>query len=277
MSKFCYHCGNALQDEAKFCPECGTPCAEDEAPQAQPQPVPPYAQQPVQGYAQQPIQQQAPGAQMVPREGAVVPYAQRAGQLYVQPASPYSGAPQNGYYNGYPAPKKSRKGLIITLSIIGAVLIAGIVLLIVLNPFGGGSGSPDDVIDMIIKEAYSMNGSSDKLKDIVFEYKYAATDDYRKEMSDKIDGMMMTESVNEYYEEQYGKDYKVTFRIVSSEPVEDKTEYFVKDSYVDYSSVEEVREVKFKFIVTGSEDNSEYDNTVYFAKAGGKWYYMMYY
>lgn len=109
MARFCSTCGSQLPDDAKFCNNCGAPCKSPDAPPPAQQQVPPAYQQvsqPDRYYQQDPY---APA-----------------------PAAPYYGAPQTPP----PAQGKSKKGLIIALIAVGVVLIAGVVLLIVLNPFG---------------------------------------------------------------------------------------------------------------------------------------------
>jgi len=117
MARFCSECGSPLSDDAKFCNNCGAPCTPPETPTPARQPIPP---------AYQPVSQ--PG-----------PYYER---------NPYNPAPAAPYYNAPqaqpPVPQKSKKGLIIALIAVAVVLIAGVVLLIVLKPFGGKSDSGKD-------------------------------------------------------------------------------------------------------------------------------------
>lgn len=88
---FCKNCGQAIADDAAFCPNCNTPVASAEPAQPQTPPVDaPYAQQPVapqQPYAQQPVPPQQPYGQPTYTD----PYAQQqpytAGNPY-QPVPP---------------------------------------------------------------------------------------------------------------------------------------------------------------------------------------------
>lgn len=106
MAAFCIHCGSPISDGAAFCTNCGA---------AQAQHAPP-AQQPPQQYQQ--------------------PYAQPAQPQYQQ---------QPAYYQqATPPPKKSRKGLFITLGVLGGLLVCGALGVGALLLFSGGGGDNGD-------------------------------------------------------------------------------------------------------------------------------------
>lgn len=131
MPVFCTNCGASNADGTKFCTNCGSMMPEI-APVEQPvqQPVEQPVQQPV--YAQQPVQQ--------PVEQPV--YAQQPVEQPVeQPVYAQPDYPQQGAYA--PAPeKKSNKTKIIVISVVGAVLLIGIVIgiLALCGVFGGSGG-----------------------------------------------------------------------------------------------------------------------------------------
>ncbi|MBQ7247376.1 MAG: zinc ribbon domain-containing protein [Lachnospiraceae bacterium] len=111
---FCPNCGAEITSPAKFCPKCGSPIA---APQSAPAPAP----QPQPTPAPQPQPTPAPQPQPTPAPGQ------------------FQGQPAPGQFQGQPAPAakpKSKKGLIIGICAAVAV-VAAIVVLIVLDPFGG--------------------------------------------------------------------------------------------------------------------------------------------
>ena len=111
---FCPNCGAEITSPAKFCPKCGSPIAA-------PQPAPAPAPQPQPTPAPQPQPTPAPQPQPTPAPGQ------------------FQGQPAPGQFQGQPAPAgkpKSKKGLIIGICAAVAV-VAAIVVLIVLDPFGG--------------------------------------------------------------------------------------------------------------------------------------------
>lgn len=99
---FCSKCGNQLEDSDQFCAKCGAPVAKQEAPQERPAAMPND------------------------------PYSPAAGGMATQPIYHQAAAP---------VPKKSKKGLIISFSVGGAVLavILAVALIFVFRPKTGGS------------------------------------------------------------------------------------------------------------------------------------------
>ena len=140
MARFCSECGAQISENARFCKNCGTPCVQEEPVQAQPtytepapapapeaQPKPPVEFAYGKGKQEEPAYRQdyQPAAQSDP--------SRWQDSYNAAPASPYYGAPQP------PAPKKNKNGLIIALIAIAVLLAAGIVVLIILNPFADKS------------------------------------------------------------------------------------------------------------------------------------------
>ena len=134
MAKFCPECGSKLEDNARFCENCGTPCEAVEAvsqpepqpvpepaPQPVPQPVIPPVTPPVSGFEPKPVSQPQPQP-VTPQAAAPAP--QPYGDPYQQPS--YS-ANQYGA-DSSPAPKKSKTGLIIALASAAVVVIAAAVV-----------------------------------------------------------------------------------------------------------------------------------------------------
>jgi len=101
---YCLQCGSPIDNDAEFCPVCGTKVAA--APNAPTAPV-------------------APTASAQPAQVAAMP----AGQLQAWPVQAPAPEP----------PKKSRTGLIV--GIIAAVAVIAVVLILVFGGFGGQSGN----------------------------------------------------------------------------------------------------------------------------------------
>ena len=176
---FCSNCGAQIADGAAFCSNCGTPAQMQAAPGAVTQAAeevqqtatewtqqaPEEVQQAADGFAQQAAEEvqqaadsfaeqpamsfggdmpQAPAFEqpaMQMAQDAAQQQAWQQGQDYAQAggAAPYAAG------GAYAMPeKKSKKGLIIGLSIGGAVLLIGIILLILFltGVIGGGAKGP---------------------------------------------------------------------------------------------------------------------------------------
>lgn len=297
MTKFCSECGFQLHDSAKFCPECGTPCLTEQAPapQTTTQPTP------------QPVPQHVPAAPTAPRDDPYPKYAaplnaQPQQPAYAQPdqyskpqqpayaqpdqyappqqyAAPY-GAPQGGFAPAPPAPKKSKTGLIITLSVVAALLIAGVVLFIIFKPFGGGSGSgtansPEEVLDTMIESSYTDKISSDRFLSIIFEYSFFKDQEDKQELRELVTDNLDDPDFIKGFKDRYGDDFIVTGKITDSETLTGEDLQEVKEAYAktcDVSSIEEIREVTIHMTIEGSKDSAEQNLYAYFFKADGKWY-----
>ncbi|MCH5324249.1 MAG: zinc ribbon domain-containing protein [Eubacterium sp.] len=177
---FCTKCGTQLDDNAKFCYNCGAAVLPIEAPAPQPvpqqapqaefsQPVPqPVPQQAPQAQfsqpAPQPFPQQGPQAefpqtapQPFPQQGPQAEFPQPAPQPFPQQAPQYARTvPQQGQQP--PQQKKNKKGLIIALIIAGAVLVVGAIVLLIML-FGGGEGenSSDNSSNSVVSDTSSEN------------------------------------------------------------------------------------------------------------------------
>ena len=138
---FCHKCGKPLPADGAFCPSCGSPVAAVPSAPAEPQPpaapaasFPAPTETPIAPPAASPApQEQTPlspapvpnppvGAAVPPVQPSIQPPAQTAAQPV--PPQPYIPAPEGG--EPPVAPKKSRKGLLIALiSVIAVLVLAG--------------------------------------------------------------------------------------------------------------------------------------------------------
>lgn len=180
MAKFCSECGHPLDDNMRFCENCGAPCAaapapsdpaqpeyqpaQPEQPEYQPEPVQPevpYAQpvlhqqpapQPEARPTSQPVPQPAPGQPGTPYAQAPQPIPQPQQTPAYPYATPVNAGRQAGYASAPNAPgdsdKKSHLGIGIAVAVIAVLLIAAvIVVFFVWKPFdkkddGGDSSTP---------------------------------------------------------------------------------------------------------------------------------------
>ena len=110
MAKFCFNCGNGLEEAAKFCPGCGTQIAQ---PAPAPAPVPEPVPEPPQP-TPLPFPVEPPPLQYIPQQ----PFPQQP-----HPPQPYPVAP-------LPVQKKSNKKLLVVLAIIAVVFVGGIAAII---------------------------------------------------------------------------------------------------------------------------------------------------
>ena len=128
--KFCKYCGAQLSDDARFCPECGSPLEQQVPPPVQPVPQPVSPPQPVQ--QPQPVQ---PAPQpMQPQQPVPPPQYQ---PQPVQPA-PQPVPPTQASYQPQPVSVKKKSGVpkfvIIIAGIVGFLIIAVLLLTLVVGP-----------------------------------------------------------------------------------------------------------------------------------------------
>lgn len=248
MAKFCKYCGSPLDGDMKFCGACG---------------------------AQIPI----------PAQSAQPPQPTPVDYTYAPPAAPPYSAPQPAQPYGYapakPAPKKSKKGLIIGLIAGAVVLIGAVVFFIFFNPFAsGGNDSPDSVLNIMANSLYSENYSADEYLKTTFEYNYAPDEDTKEKIKENADEYIGTGSAyEEAYEELDGK-FSIATEIVDKEILTDSDyDDFIErlTSYTKYrtDAIQQVIKAKIKVTFTGIDKDTEVEqesDSAYFIKADGKWY-----
>lgn len=134
MSKFCQNCGNQLDDNVVFCPNCG---AKEELPAAAPAPEAPIYTAPA---------PEAP-AYTAPQAPA---YGAPEAPAYTAPQAPVYGAPAYAAPEGYaaPAPKDNKK---LIIGIIAAVAAIAVIVVLALVLFGGGRGGYLGAIDTYLE------------------------------------------------------------------------------------------------------------------------------
>lgn len=294
MSKFCIQCGSPLTESDRFCANCGTPCAPAAPQQAAPQPAPqqPIQQQPAQRPAQQPVQQpvqqpfqqpmQQPVQQSVtqqPQYHYAVPNRPASAQPYATPqqAQPqYNyGTPNSQQHPAYGAavPKKSKKGLIITLSIIGVLVIAGGVLLFILLGGGGkgGASSQQEILDKVAETYNSESFDRESTAKLTYEYCFTKSDDEKKERLEAID-----EGSREMLVDEFGEDASVSMTVSGSEKLADEKLEQIKEKlaekYNDTDKIEEISKVSYKATVTAGGESEDFSSSYHMIKVGGKWY-----
>jgi uncharacterized membrane protein YvbJ len=232
MTRFCSNCGSQIPDNAAFCQSCGTPTAQSEAPQQQPYANP---QNPQQSYD----------------------YTNFTPQAAPQAVPQYAGV-------GYPAKKKTSKGLIAGIAV---AALAIIVIIIVLVSTGGGyKGAVDKYFDSI---------SAGNVKKLISCFPPSFRDDLEYYMDDDFET---------YIEVIDNVKYKITDKeSMSKREIRD-----LKDDYDDYDldisegyTLEVDITVKFDYSALDDEDYFYYDDDddemeetieLYVIKIKGKWY-----
>jgi len=133
---FCKNCGKELADNAKFCPSCGTPVAQPEAPKEQDTPPEPVQFPDAGSPAPESAAPEAPvfsGAD--PVEGST---AAETGSPAAEPGAPVYAPPAEEDGQGQPNKRRGKAGLVVLGA--GAVAIVLLVVLLVklFSGLGGG-------------------------------------------------------------------------------------------------------------------------------------------
>lgn len=266
MPKFCQICGNLVDDSAAVCDACGSPMnnmypEEPVTLNAQTQ----YTQQPYQQqYTQQPYQQQY----------AQPPYQQQYAQPQYQQQYAQPQYPQQYPSNPMPQPKKkSKKGLIIGISV-GAVVLAAAAaaFFIWILPMLSGQSTPQDCIDKIIDEVGE--GDIDGALDYVYETKCSST--YKAMVKQQLssqsgfnEAMLMMKGM--------GKDgirkmieIKATDEKEVSSSEKDTIIQTLKQGGVPTDGIEKI--VAVNLHVINKMQNETQDTPCYFIKVKGKYY-----
>lgn len=285
---FCTNCGTSISDDAKFCPNCGAvnQRAAQAAQSAQTQPAAPA--QPVQP---EPTPQPVETAPVQPTQINQAPQPVYAAAPVQQQAMPQDGPVYaTEVYPGYGAAaapvKKKKTGLIVGICAGGAVVIAGIVVLILwlTGVFGGGvaggvgGNSPAAVANSFIDIVMDPNGIDgqkvmDLLPDEMIDYGMSEGGYANEaEMADALEyslGGSMVENLQ--LMEDYGISYDVSIGEIA--PVSDYELEDIQDAYqeigVTVSDAQTVEAV-FNFEMDGETYSESTDIATILV--GGQWY-----
>ncbi|MBQ3084499.1 MAG: zinc-ribbon domain-containing protein [Clostridia bacterium] len=272
MSKFCQNCGNQLDDNAVFCPNCG---AKDELPAAAPAPEAPAYTAP-QAPAYTAPQAPAYGAPEAPAYTApqAPAYGAPEAPAYTAPQAPVYGAPAYAAPEGYaaPAPKDNKK---LMIGIIAAVAAIAVIVVLVILLFGGGRGGYLGAIDTSIDVDL---GDFDAIADL-------APEEYWAWVEDEYD--MSVDEIIERCDERYGDSVSEISVSVSfseeeceeldSDEVEGIAEALEAEYDIKASNVSAVYDVKGEYTASwnGYEDSDTQTYSV--VEIDGDFYVFSYY
>ena len=243
MSKFCKNCGASLNDETMFCHSCG---ARQDAP----------------------VEQAAP---VTPNE-APAPKKAKANPMNLLNKITKAGADFIEKKN------ISKKQLAIAGGILGGIIVAIIVILLLIP-------NPQPAIDNY--EAV-INGKVSKVEKLAPEeyWTYAAKqadtskskymDEYMDNYEEEYDEMV------ENWEDEYGKNPKVTIDILNKESqdkdvVEGVAEALHDQYKIDEKSVKNVYDLIIKMTIKGSDDSDTNGTNMSAVQIGSSWYLISYY
>lgn len=266
MSKFCISCGAPLEDGAKFCGSCGAQTAPDPAPAQQP-PISPADAQP-----EQPVPQPTSEPAF-----SAVPYPEYAAAA--QPAVADTAEPK----------KKSKKGLIIGLSVGAVVLAAAILVFIfVFLPMitGGEKGkaqqSPEDMISFYETEINKLikDGTplSKELLDTTFEKSFIKSeyesllDLSLSQVNEQLAGIFDSD-----FKKRYGDDATESLEVKDYETIDAKDVITDEMSlFMDLPEVEEARRYHINAFINHDGEKTHWTDLNWdFVKVKGKWYLMI--
>ena len=291
MARFCSECGSQLSDDARFCNNCGTPCVQaDPAPQSSAYREEPTAQAPYLQPGPQPMQQpmyQQPAYQQPNYQQPIQqqPSYQPVSQPRPQPryAAPVAGA-QQPYAQYVPLntpEQKSHMGLGIGVTVaivIGAILIiTGIVLFIVFNPFGWGGMSKDALVEKLICAHLTDKYDADDILDNVYEYQFSKSESEKQDLREDVERYTIASAGDiEELKEVFGKDYTVSVTNSDTQTLSGGSyDDFIASCAEKYSKgIDELVRVNFEYTIKGSEGSEQDSSIVVLCKAGGKWYYV---
>lgn len=268
MGKFCSNCGTALDEGAAFCHNCGNQIPQ--AAPAAPQFIPAEEVTPAPQFI--PAEQAAPAPQFIPAEQAQPQFvpADQAAPQFVPAASVAPAAP---------AKKKPSKKALIIGGVVAAVAVVAIILIIVLGGNGGSASSPQGALDNYVA---LMNGDTSKLDAL-------APDEYWEAMAEEegcskkellAEGReAMAENVDELKEE-YGRNYKVTGKIMAEDEVDDDTLEKIAEALSEYgikeSSIKAAKDLTIKLTIKGSDGEDENTTSLSAIQIGSTWYLIQY-
>lgn len=249
MNKFCNNCGCAIDENTRFCPQCGTAAIETPAPAAvEETPVTPVEEPAA-----------APAASEPQRKKAY---------YYAAPSAKAS--PTKKKFN----PKKVIS-IVVSVLVIAAI---GFGTFFLLDTFGLlGNFTYKGAMKLYFNSVN--NADSSKLGDMAPEAYW----DYLEEVYNRdLDQYQETwehnmENNRQYLEDEYGEDYKLKYKVKSKSEVSTaklkKMAKAMKESYdIKASSVTKGYKLKVDIVISGSEGDEDETTTIYVLKIDGKWY-----
>lgn len=247
MSIFCGNCGAELPDDAQFCTNCGHSVPAKSA--------------------------ESEGTETV---NAAVETAAAVEPTAAAPASPTDSAsqPAAAPSSAETAPVQNNKNLIPI--IIGGAAAAVLLIVLIVSISLSGSGykkAIDNYFDVMFK------GKADKIEKLYPpEYLDWYEDEYNKELDDIKDDYEETrEDALEYFEDEYGKNFKATYKITDKKELSDKKLKTIQDNLkerydISKKSVKKAYKLDLDVELKGKDDEDSDELTVYAVKIGGNWY-----
>lgn len=283
---------------------------ESEVPYAQALPFEQPAQQTQEQFVQQPQEQfaQQAAAGYYQQQSSPAGYPAQGGQQgwqpynagYQQPANAprYGGAPVNsgqygqppvnGQYgqpqyapypqqtNYYNQPQKKSKA---PLFIILAVAVVAVAAVIITSVFSGAGSSdetsgPEGVMDQYVRYTFTSERDADKLASLIYEYEFNKDPEEKEYLLETFHEYLDDDDFDASLKEEYGDDYKVTYKITEAEvqegsDFEDVLGYF-SDCYTN--DIEQAVFAEVELYIEGSKSSDDNSMYLYFIKANGKWY-----
>ena len=247
MSIFCGNCGAELPDDAQFCTNCGHSVPAKSA--------------------------ESEGTETV---NAAVETDAAAEPTAAAPASPTDSAsqPAAAPSSAETAPVQNNKNLI-PIIIGGAAAAVLLIVLIVSISLGGGGYKKaiNNYFDVMFR------GKADKIEKLYPpEYLDWYEDEYNKELDDIKDDYEETrEDALEYIEDEYGKNFKATYKITDKKELSDKKLKTIQDNLkekydIAKKSVKKAYKLDLDVELKGKDDEDSDELTVYAVKIGGNWY-----
>ena len=230
--KFCNNCGQQMEDESVFCPNCG---ATNEA---------------------------APAA----------PAAKAAGNDIMAKAKDFGGKVANFFKNYASAAMKDKKLLIVpAAAIVGVIAVILVISLLFSNPY---KKAIKGYIAVEFGKATEKQYEASRPK----EYWDLVEDDMDMDVDEMYENYEEdNEELVEYLEEEYGDDYKVTFKIkeadkLSKKKLKDAKDYAEAFWDVNKKDVKVGYKVKVEITIKGDEDKDSDTVKAVVVKIDGKWY-----
>lgn len=279
MSKFCIACGVQLDDDAAFCTICGTPQnAQPQQPQnAQPQaPLQGGFQQNAQpAFGQQNLNQQG-GLNMNNFTQAAGNAAQQAGQAV---KNTFDGVTFDSVKGAMSVEdiknvgKTKNKNTIIGLAACGIVVL----LLIIILAVALGQKPYEKPIKSLFTAIEKTDGKA--LENAFPDYMNEMAEDNMDD--DKYDSLTeyyeeaLLEDLHDSLEDEYGKNIKITYKIIKAKELKNSDLHDLEDRAEDYYDekidVSKGYKVKIKAKIKGKDDDETNTDWIDVYKIDGKW------